>query len=58
MKGYPLENVYEEIAFIAYHFHWDLNEILNFSHAERRMWAEEISKINLKINENTREKLE
>jgi hypothetical protein len=45
VKGYPLDRIYEEIAFIAYHFHWSYGEIANLDHKERRRWAEEISKI-------------
>jgi hypothetical protein len=52
ISGYPLENIYEEIAFIAYHFKWSHEEIMNMDHRERRRWCEEISKINKKLNEN------
>lgn len=36
----------EEMAFIAYHFHWGPDELLTLEHAERRRWCREISKIN------------
>ncbi len=49
--GYPLSSLYEEVAYIAYHFHWPLPEILQLSHADRRNWAEQISKINQKLRE-------
>ena len=48
--SYPLENVFKEVAFIAYHFHWDRESILNMSHKERHRWVKEISSINDKIN--------
>jgi Family of unknown function (DUF6760) len=44
--------IYEEAAFIAYHFHWDLAEILGLEHADRRRWVREISSINQAINGN------
>ncbi len=50
ISGYPLDRLYEEVAFIAYHFHWPYEEILNMEHAERRKWAEEISKINRELS--------
>lgn len=53
ITGYPLDKLYEEVAFIAYHFHWKHEEIMNMEHAERRKWCEEISKINKKLNEGT-----
>lgn len=49
--GYPLRELYEEVAFVAYHFHWPPEAILNFEHAERCRWVEEISKINQRLNE-------
>jgi hypothetical protein len=54
MSGYPLDRIYEEIAFIAYHFKWSHEEIMNMEHRERRRWCEEISKINDKLNKETR----
>jgi hypothetical protein len=45
-----LENIFKEVAFIAYHFHWDREAILALSHKERHRWVKEISKINERIN--------
>ncbi len=50
IAGYPLNRLYEEIAFIAYYFHWGHEEILNMEHNERKRWCEEISKINNKLS--------
>ena len=49
--GYPLEQLYEEAAFLAYHFHWSEEGILALEHWERRQWCEEISSINRSLNE-------
>ncbi|WP_081402936.1 DUF6760 family protein [Scytonema hofmannii] len=43
--GYPLEQLHEEVACIAYHFHWSLEDILNLEHDNRRHWVTEIAKI-------------
>jgi hypothetical protein len=48
--GYPLKALYEEVAFVAYHFHWPPDQILSLGHAERRRWVQEISRINQRIN--------
>ncbi len=48
--GYPLDRLYEEVAFIAYHFHWSYEEIMNMEHKERQRWVEEISKINRQLS--------
>lgn len=52
MIGYPIERLYEEVAFIAYHFHWSHEMILEMEHQERQRWCEEISKINKKLSED------
>jgi hypothetical protein len=52
MKGYPLDQIYEEIAYIAYHFHWPLDNILKLEHQQRRRWVKEIAGINQRMNSN------
>jgi len=37
--------MYQEVAFIAYHFHWPYEELLGLEHAERRRWVQEIARI-------------
>jgi hypothetical protein len=34
------------VAFVAYHFHWPMQDILELEHADRRRWVEQISSIN------------
>ena len=46
MKGYPLDALHEEIAFLAYYLHWDRDTLLELEHRERRRWCEEVSRIN------------
>ncbi len=43
MRRYPLERLYEEVAQVAYHFHWSRAEILSLEHPERLQWVREIS---------------
>ncbi|NLW46377.1 MAG: hypothetical protein GXY86_03425 [Firmicutes bacterium] len=50
MIGYPLDRLYEEVAFVAYYFHWEYETVINLEHRERRRWCEEISKIHKKVN--------
>ena len=49
--GYPLNDLHEEVAFVAYHFHWPQGELMAMEHAERRAWVEQISAINRRVNE-------
>lgn len=47
------DTLFEEAAFIAYHFGWGHDEVLQMSHWERQRWCEEISSINERMNEQT-----
>ncbi|MEM6433962.1 MAG: DUF6760 family protein [Cyanobacteria bacterium P01_D01_bin.115] len=38
--GYPSQRLQEEVAAIAYHFHWSLSDILAFDHISRQHWVE------------------
>lgn len=51
METYPTDRLYEEVAFIAYHFNWSREEVMALSHSERQRWCEEISEINRRMNE-------
>jgi hypothetical protein len=42
--------LYEEVAFVAYHFHWPAESILNLDHNDRVRWVKEISAINERRN--------
>ncbi|HEY4028064.1 MAG TPA: DUF6760 family protein [Candidatus Dormibacteraeota bacterium] len=43
---YDGDRLFEEIAYIAYHFHWPLDQILDLEHPLRRRFVEEIASIN------------
>jgi len=47
---YAPERLYEEVAYIAYHFHWSMNEILDMAHPTRVRFVEEIGKINQRLS--------
>ncbi len=42
--------LYEEVAFVAYHFHWSAESILDLDHKNRLQWVREISAINERRN--------
>lgn len=50
MWHYPHDRLYEEVAFVTYHFHWGHDDVLEMPHWERRRWCEEISRINDRRN--------
>lgn len=52
MIGYPSHRLFEEIAYIAYHFHWPYDQIMSMEHRDRQQWVAEIAKINTRIMES------
>ena len=44
-----VEGLHQEVAAIAYHFHWSRDECMRMSRRERRVWLGEIGKINAEI---------
>ena len=51
IAGYPLKQLHEEVAYIAYYFHWPLDDILELEHEDRREWVRRIADINKKLSE-------
>lgn len=48
--SYPVERLVEEVAFVAYHFHWPHDEVMALEHNDRRRWVSAISAINERMN--------
>lgn len=44
--SYPLDELFREVAYVAYHFHWSRDEIEAMPHERRRRWVREIAAIN------------
>jgi uncharacterized protein DUF6760 len=40
------ERLFEEVAYVAYHFHWPLDEIVDLEHPLRQRFVAEIGRIN------------
>jgi len=45
--------LFEEVAYIAYHFHWPYDQIMNLEHRERHHWVDEIAAINQQLNDES-----
>lgn len=46
---YAPDRLYEEVAYVAYHFHWSLDAILDLEHPVRRRFVDEIARINRRV---------
>ncbi|MBL7494822.1 hypothetical protein I6A84_43880 [Frankia sp. CNm7] len=53
MTRYPSDRLHEEVAYVAFHFHWQRDDILRLEHRERQRWVAEIARINQRITEQT-----
>jgi len=52
MTSYPRDRIFREVAYLAYHFHWSLDEIMELDHKTRHRFIHEVSEINRKINKS------
>jgi len=48
---YAPDRIREEVAYVAYHFHWALDDILDLEHADRLRYVSEIAKINTRLSQ-------
>ncbi|WP_432194832.1 DUF6760 family protein [Streptomyces sp. bgisy027] len=51
MTRYSLDRLHEEVAYVAFHFHWPYHDIMQLDHRERQRWVAEIARINERLNE-------
>ena len=47
---YAADRLHEEVAYVAYHFHWPLDDILDLEHADRHRYVAEIARMNTRIS--------
>jgi hypothetical protein len=48
---YAADRLYEEVAYVAYHFHWSLDDIRDLEHPQRQRFVGEIARFNRRIKE-------
>ncbi len=56
MRLYPEDELYKEMSFISYYFHWSEDDVLKLEHRQRRKWCSEISTINSSLNPSKEKK--
>jgi hypothetical protein len=47
---YATDRLFEEVAYVAYHFHWPLDAILDLEHPLRQRFVAEIGDINRRLS--------
>ena len=48
---YATDLLFEEVAYVAYHFHWPMETILDLEHPLRQRFVGEIGRLNRRISE-------
>ncbi|MFX0594699.1 DUF6760 family protein [Melissospora conviva] len=48
---YGADRIYREVSYVAYHFHWPLEAILDLEHPERLRYIDQIADINTRISQ-------
>nr|WP_142122350.1 DUF6760 family protein [Rarobacter faecitabidus] len=46
MLRYPIEALWQEIAYLAYHLHWSMDDLLDLEHLDRVRMVRAVSAMN------------
>lgn len=46
MMHYPSEALWQEITYLAYHLHWDMDRLMDLEHADRSRLVREVASLN------------
>jgi hypothetical protein len=46
MIRYPVDALWQELAYLAYHLHWDLDTLLDLEHADRSRLVRHVASLN------------
>jgi hypothetical protein len=55
VKRYPVEALWQEIAYLSYHLHWSLDELLDLEHMDRVRLVRAVVSLNQRAWEAARE---
>ena len=55
MKQYPTDALWQEVVYLAYHLHWDLDDILDLEHGDRARMVRGVAALNARAWEEARQ---
>jgi hypothetical protein len=55
MIRYPTEPLWQELAYLAYHLHWDFDALLDLEHADRSRLVSAVASLNARALEAIRD---
>lgn len=54
MRQYPIDALWDEVAYLAYHLHWDMQSLLDLEHADRVRLVSLVADLNRRTWEGVR----
>ena len=57
MLRYPAEALWQEIAYLAYHLHWTVDDLLDMEHLDRVRMVRAVASLNDRAWEAAREQI-
>jgi hypothetical protein len=55
MMRYPTDAIWQELAYLAYHLHWDLEQLLDLEHMDRVRMVRAVASLNERAWQAVRE---
>ncbi|HEY2296529.1 MAG TPA: DUF6760 family protein [Jatrophihabitans sp.] len=55
MMRYPTDALWQEMAYLAYHLHWDLEQLLDLEHMDRVRMVRAVASLNERAWQAVRE---
>lgn len=55
MRQYPVGALWDELSYLAFHLHWDLDTLLDLEHADRVRLVEQVAALNRRAWEGLRD---
>jgi hypothetical protein len=49
MIVYPVDRLYEELAYLGLHMHWTYTELAQMDHQQRQRWVHEVETFNSRL---------
>lgn len=55
MRQYPVDALWDELTYLAFHLHWDMDDLLDLEHADRARLVESVAELNRRAWEGLRD---
>ncbi|MCC6437414.1 MAG: hypothetical protein IT196_20460 [Acidimicrobiales bacterium] len=55
MRQYPVDALWDELSYLAFHLHWEFDALLDLEHADRVRLVEHVAALNRRAWEGLRD---